>query len=176
MATETQSPDAVLDSLNYTTLNVGDIQDDPDSPDGNWGSWDGNGNTDCGVSFPTPSGNPTVGADLQEFRVLIRKSASAGQDCGWSLELWENGSQVRVLSTGTTSSTTGEVVAGTWNANELGTADGSLVECYCDQTSGGTGGNRRGLEVGAVEWNVEYDVATGPDPGLRTLGLTGVGL
>lgn len=161
MPTERRAPDAVLDSSNYTTLNLADIDEDPDSPDGAWGTWDGNGDTICRVSFPTPSGNPTTGAGLQEFRVLIRKTASGGFDTPWSLELWENGVLVSVLATGTTTSLTGEVVSGTWNATSLGTADGSLVECYLAQTSGGAGtpASRRGVEVGAVEWNVTYDAA-----------------
>jgi hypothetical protein len=96
---------------------------------------------------------------LQEFRVLIRKNASGGNSTTWSLALWENGSQVSVLATGTTTSTSGEVVAGTWNASSLGTADGSLVECRLQQTGGGSSGsgaNRRRIEIGAVEWNVVY--------------------
>ena len=100
MATERQPPDGVLDSTNYSTLNVADIDDDPDSPDGAWGTWDGNGNTDCRVSFPTPTGAPTVGVDLQEFRVLIRKSASGGNNPGWTLGLYENGSKIATLATG----------------------------------------------------------------------------
>lgn len=162
MALERQPPNGIFDSTNYTTLNLADIDEDPDSPDGNWGSWDGNGNTICGVDFPTPTGDPNVGADLQEFRVQIRKTSSGGNNADWSLELWENGSQVAVLATGTTTSTTGEVVWATWNALLLGTADGSLVQCKLVQTAGATGqaGNRRGVEVGAVEWNVDYNSAT----------------
>lgn len=164
MATERQPPDAVLDSANYTTLNLVDVDEDPDSPDGSWGAWDGNGNTSARFSFATPTGPPTVGADLQEFRVQIRKSAAGGATTTWSLQLWENGSQVAVLNTGTTTSTTGEVVSGTWNANQLATSDGSLVECRLEQTGGGTGGGRKGVEVGAVEWNVDYTAAQDISP------------
>lgn len=169
MATETQPPDGVLDSTNYSTLNLGDIDEDPDSPDGAWGTWDGDGNTSCRVSFPTPTGPPTTGTNLQEFRVLVR--ASAARTLGWSLELWENGSQVSVLGTGTTSSTTGEVLARAWDAVSLGTADGSLVECRLVQTSGGSGGGAAGIEVGAVEWNVTYspNAVSGQSDGSATV-------
>ncbi len=167
MATERQAPDSIAASANYSTTTLGNIQDDPDSPDSNWvGAWDGNGNTDLRTTFPTPTGNPNVGADLQEFRVQIRKVASAGgNNADWSLELWENGSSVRVLATGTTAALDpGEVISGTWNANELGTADGSLVECRLLQTGGatGAGGSRRAVEVGAVEWNVDFDAGSTP--------------
>jgi hypothetical protein len=158
MATERQGPDGVLDSTNYSTANLADIQDDPDSPDGVFWTWDANGNTICRVSFPTPSGSPTVGADLQEFRAEIRRDGGTGSNSvDWSLELWENGVLDSVLATGTTTSTS-EVISGTWNASSLGTADGSLVELALVQTAGGSGqpATRRGLEVGAVEWNVDY--------------------
>jgi hypothetical protein len=166
MPTESQPPDAVLDSTNYSTLNVGDIDEDPDSPDGSWGTWDGNGNTICRTSFGTPTGNPTAGADLQEFRVRIRKTASGGNDPGWSLQLYENGVLDSTLATGTLTDShldPGTVVSGTWDASSLGTADGSLVECRLEQTDGGSGspGSRRGIEVGALEWNVDYTEAGG---------------
>jgi hypothetical protein len=154
-ALEVLAPDTLADSLNYSAGAVTDIDEDPDAPDGNWLTWDGNGNTSCRVTFPTPAAAPTVGAGLQEFRVLIRKAGGAGgPDPAWSLALWENGSEVAVLATGTATDALGaHVVRGVWNASSLGTADGSLVECRLQQTSGGTGGTRRGVEVGAVEWN-----------------------
>lgn len=162
MATERQSPDTIADGSNYTSPSVGDIQDDPDSPDAAWLDWDGNGNTICRVTFPTPTGPPNVGADLQEFRVLIRNDAAGSNSTSWSLELWENGVLDSVLNTGSDPAEGGVVVSGTWNASSLGTADGSLVECRLIQTAGGSGSptNRKGIEVGAVEWNVDYSGTT----------------
>ncbi len=170
MAAERLAPDAVLVSTNYTTLNLTDIDEDPDSPDGVFGTWDTNGNTICSVSFGTPSQAPTTGVDLQGFRVQIRKDASGGNDAVWALALFENGSQVGSdLATGTTTSTSGEVVEGLWDAVDLGTADGSLVECRLTQTAGATGqaANRRAVEVGAAEWNADVSAGTQtitPDP------------
>lgn len=169
MATETRAPDAVLDSLNYTTLTLTDIDEDPDDPDASYGDWDGNGNTSCRVSFGTPTGNPTAGAGLQEFRVLIQRTGTA--NLGWSLQLWEGGVQVAELATGTLSAASA-VVSGTWDASLLGTADGSAVECRLQQTSGGTGGGRQGIEVGAVEWNVTYSADTAVNAGVVNLTLT----
>ena len=158
MATERKAPDALLVETNLTGA-VGQIQDDPDTPDANWLTATAAGATDCRVSFPTPTGTPNVGAGLQTFRAQIRKNSSGGNNCGWSLELWENGATRSVVATGTTTSTTGEVIQLAWNASSLGTADGSLVECRLLQTSGHTGGasNRRYLELGALEWNVDYN-------------------
>ena len=69
MSTERQAPDTIALGTNYTSPVVTDIDDDPDSPDANWLVWDGNGNTVCRVTFPTPSGNPS---GTQDFRVRIR--------------------------------------------------------------------------------------------------------
>src|SRR5512146_375229 len=98
------APDAVLTSTNYSTLNLTDIQDDPDAPDSAYGAWDGNGNTVCSVSFPTPALPPTLGAGLQEFRVLIRRNGAAA-NTGYSLEWAEKGAARTSLATGTLANT-----------------------------------------------------------------------
>lgn len=159
MATQTLLPNGIQSSANYTTLNLGDIDEDPASPDGVFGTWDGNGNTSCVVDFPTPSGNLTEGAGLQTFRVQIRRDPGTGSNSvDWSLELWVNGVLSSVLNTGTTTST-GEVVTGTWNATGTDLS-GITIQCAMVQSNGGTGGptSRRGLEVGAFAWDVVYNV------------------
>lgn len=161
MATERLAPDAVLDSTNYLSLALASIQDDPDSPDALWGAWD-TGNTTCRVSFPSPSGSLTPGAGLQEGRALIRKAGGTGGNLpAWSLELWEAGALISVLASGTVSSETGTVVAGTFDASVLADPSGGAVELLLAQTDGGTGkpAERRGVEVGAIEWNAVYDDA-----------------
>lgn len=163
MATERLAPDVILEMSNLTGV-VGDIQDDPDSPDGNWLTASGNNvNTDVRVSVPTPTGNPTVGADVQEFRVLFRQyDENQGKAPEGRIELWENGILVRAGSDVSVPGG-GIVVSFTWNASELGTADGSLVEIKVVGTkSGGSPGNRNSTEVGAIEWNVVYDEGVTP--------------
>lgn len=161
MATERQAPDGATFVLTELTGAYTDVDDDPDSPDADWLVASGNNvNTACEASFPTPTGNPTVGADLQEFRVLFRQfdEAQGGTPEG-RIELWENGALVRA-GTDTAIPDGGIVLSFTWNANELGTADGSLVECNAVGTkSGGAPGNRNSAEVGAIEWNVTYSAA-----------------
>jgi len=163
MATERQSPDALLQQDNLSG-SLSDIQDDPDSPDANWLTHiTNNVDTVCLVSFPTPTGNPTEGVDLQEFRIWVRQQPDgAGADPTVSISLYEGGFLVsEVLATTAVSSTTGALYSGTWNANLLSTPDGSNVECYIYGSAvGGAPGNRCTVEVGAVEWNVDY--TTGP--------------
>lgn len=168
MSSETLAPDAILVQ---TLLDgaVTDIDEDPASPDGAWLTYNAasSNNTDCRVSFPTPSGTPNTGAGLQTFRVRIRKTASAGNATTWSLALWESGAQVAVLATGTTTALNpGEVVSGTWNASLLSDASGAGVECRLEQTGGGSSGSgaaRRRVEIGTVAWDVDYTASEPPN-------------
>jgi hypothetical protein len=157
MASERQPPDAILASTNLSG-SVSDIDDDPDSPDSNWltATVDGN-DTMVRVSFPTPTGDPTTGAGLQEFRFQVRNTNNpGGNDPSYSIHLYENGSDLGEIASGTVVSSTGEVLSAIWDASSLGTADGSLVEAYIY----GTVDKKDSMEVGAVEWNVEYSAGT----------------
>ena len=70
---EREAPDTIVVQTNLTGV-VGDIDDDPDAPDGNWLT--ASGSSTLRNTFPTPTGEPTIGAGLQEFRVLMRKDAT----------------------------------------------------------------------------------------------------
>ena len=154
MATERKAPDVLIVQINLSGV-VEDIQDDPDSPDVAWlTAISNNADSIARVSFPTPTGNPTVGANLQEFRVLVRKMGGTGTPEA-RIDLYENGVLIRE---GTLQDiTTDTVINFTWNANELGTPDGSIVECLVFGKKSGAGPSARAaIEVGAVEWNVDY--------------------
>jgi len=158
MSAETLLPDGLVSSANYTSPLLSDFDDNPDTTT-DYGTYDGSGNTDVLLDFPTPTGNPTSGAGLQSFTVAVTKNATGGNTPAYSLELWENGLLVSVLATGNLADNTSkQTFSGTWNASSLGTANGSLVQIKMLQTSGGTGtpGNRRGVQVGGAKWDVEY--------------------
>ena len=175
-ATERQGPDAEITTA--TTALIGDtsgacdsnnckpdVDDDPDSPDGNWTVATGNNvNTALRCSFGTPTGDPTVGAGLQEFRAQVRQyDGGQGGTPQARVELWESGALVRAGSDTNITSDTGQVLSFTWNANELATADGSAVEIKVVGTkSGGSPGNRNTVDVGAVEWNIDYTAGASP--------------
>jgi hypothetical protein len=157
MSQEREAPDAILELSNLAGT-VSEIQDDPDNPDGNWlDASSNNSDTLCRVSFPTPAGNPKVGADLQEFRALVRKYGGTGTPTAY-VSLYENGNLIR---SGSPVNVTGPlVISFTWNANEISTADGSLVECRVYGTKvGGAPSVRATVEVGAIEWNCEWELA-----------------
>ncbi len=159
MATETLFPDGLVSSANYVSPALSDFDDDPDTTT-DYGDWDGNGNTDVLLDLPTPTGNPTIGADLQTIRVAVRKAdATGGNTPDWSLEIWEGAVQVAVIATGSLADNTSkQIISGTFNASILGTADGSALQVKVLQTAGATGtpGARRAVEVGGVEWQVDY--------------------
>lgn len=158
--TETLAPDALLIQTNLTGA-VTDIDESVDSPDSNWlVSVDDGLNTTMRVSFPTPTGDPTTGAGLQTMRLWVRRSQVAGGNSPTlAVNLWENGSDVSTLVTGQSiTNLTGEMLTLTWDASSLSLATGADVEIYAvGSRSGGAGGDRRTVEFGAVEWNVEYD-------------------
>jgi hypothetical protein len=160
-APETLAPDVLLEQTNLTGI-VDYIADDPDSPDGNWLTAPNNVGTTARVSFPTPSGNLTIGAGLQEFRILLRLTSvsSATGDDTYIVHLYEDGANVQdTIASGGAVPTGGVVVSATWDATSLNNADGSLVECYVTTMPEQTGSppkNRDSIEIGAIEWNVVY--------------------
>ncbi len=175
MASERQAPDAILAQAGFSSCAVTDIDDDPDAADANWCIASGNNvNVNVRTSFPTPTGSPDVGADLQEFRFQVRRTAGSGTvDPTARAELWENGALVRAGGESTVTSDVGQVFSFTWNANEIATADGSLVECKVVGTkSGGAPAKRSAVDVGAVEWNVTF--TAGGTTFFETLNSTAV--
>jgi RHS repeat-associated protein len=169
-------PDELVSSTNLSGATVANLDDDPDTPDPNWATAATVADTSLQLGFATPSGDPTQGPDLQEFRVLLRKDAAGGNDPTYDLELWESGGWAATLASGVTlSSDTGVVVAATWDAALLGTAAGSAVELVIvGHQSSGLPGEERAVEVGAIEWNVDFvDVSgTGNDVDEDVDGVT----
>lgn len=173
MTAERKEPDVLISSTGLTGV-VADIQADPDTKSGAWTATDplratgNNVSVDIHCSFPSPTDNLTVGADLQEFRVLLRPFDS-GQtgDPDWRIELWQNNVLVRAGSNTEILNDAGDtVVSFTWNANEL-TSDpgGAQVEIKVfGIKTGGPGGTRNTIDIGAVEWNVDYTVGGAGNP------------
>ena len=166
MATERQSPDSLISSTGFSSCVNSDLTSDPDSGDANFCVANSNNvNTETHNSYPTPTGNPTVGVDLQEHKCEVRQF-DGGQTATPKarIELWENGLLIRAGTDTDVTSSVSQVIAFTWNANELVTADGSLVEIKVIGTkSGGAPGARNSVDVGGVEWNVDFTVATAED-------------
>lgn len=177
MAAERHAPDAILAATEQSGA-VTVIDEDPDSSGTDFLTASGNNvNTDCRVSFPTPTANPTVGADLQEFKIQVREFNTGQTGTPEArIELWESGSLVRAGSN-VDVTTQDQVLSFLWNANELATADGSLVEAkFVGTKSGGSPSARNTTELGAIEWNADVTgVAAGGD-GDATAALAALGL
>jgi hypothetical protein len=132
------------------------------------------------VSFDTPSSSPTPGADLQAFRVLVRKTDTANPTV--DIALYEAGSFVATLVSATSvTSDTGQTVTATWDAALLSDPAGADVECYVYGHSNGVSQ----VEIGAIAWDVTQGFTgsgagviaalTGSGTGLRSHASTGAG-
>lgn len=159
MTAETQRPNGELSDVGLVTNDYTDHDEDPDVSSVTIAAVDNNTSTEYGVDFPTPTGPPTVGAGLQEFRAGVEEFDSGQTGTPQArIELWENGSLVRAGTD--TNVSTYAVLSFTWNANELATADGSLVQMKVIGTkSGGSPGARNTVNIGHMEWNADYTVA-----------------
>ncbi len=178
MTAETLRPNGQLSCSGLATCDFLEHDEDPDVSSVTIDATGNNVDTEYGVDFPTPSDNPTVGADLQEFRagVIEFDSGQTGTPQA-RIELWENGSLVRAGTN--TNVSTYAVLAFTWNANELATADGSLVQCKVIGTStGGAPTVRNTVRIGHIEWDADVTAApvTGDGSSAGTSAVTGDGV
>lgn len=174
--TDVRFEPTAIELLTAMTGVVADIDNDPDSPDANWLVATGNNtNVLVRVSFAAPDGNPTAGADLQEFKAWVGQfDTNQTGDPNCRIELWENGVIVRAGSN-VLITTAGQMVTFPWDASELGTADGTLVECVIVGTkTGGSGAKRNTVNFNAVEWNADISAAASFTPKASGRILTGM--
>ena len=177
MAAERHAPDAILAATEQSGA-VTVIDEDPDASGTDFlTSSENNVNTDCRVSFPTPTANPTVGTDLQEFKIQVREFDTGQTGTPEArIELWENGSLVRAGSD-VNVTTQDQVISFLWNASELATADGSLVEAkFVGTKAGGSPTTRNTTELGAIEWNAEVTGTAAGGDGDAILAFAALGL
>ncbi len=159
MAAETLRPDGQLSCSNLVTCDFPEHDDDPDISSVTINATSNNAGTKYGVNFPTPAGVPNVGAGLQEFRVGVEEfdSGQTGTPTA-RIELWENNVLVRAGPDINVS--VYAVLSLTWDASELTTTDGSLVQCKLIGTkSGGSPSKRNSVRIGHIEWNADIGAA-----------------
>ena len=173
MAIETLRPDGELSCVGLVTCDFLEHDEDPDVSSVTINATGNNTNTEYGVDFPTPTGNPTVGAGLQEFRVGVEEFDSGQSGTPKArIELWESGVLVRAGPD--TNVSVYAVLSLAWNANELATADGGQVQCnVIGVKSGGSPSARNTVRIGHIEWNVTFDVGGVTHLGQATLTATG---
>lgn len=158
--------DSILSADNQTGT-IADIDDDPDSPDANWLAAGTADSTFHGSFSAVNAGQALDGQ--QEFRVLARKTSPGGADPDIAIYLFESGTQVSVLAATAAVTDTTAVFVGTFQAASLADQTGSNVEIWVDMTgSGGAPAGRRGVEIGAIEWNAST-VAAGSYNAIPTI-------
>ena len=145
------SPDSIL-SMTGAVGALADIQDDPDSPNGSFIATDGLSDTAVRVSMPsTPP--LLIGANLQNFRVQVQKSASTTTTGSVTIYLYEDGiertSQTFTVGTGNAAS----VHQLSWNASLLSDSSGANVEVRVLGVGvyGGKASNKFGVNIGAIK-------------------------
>jgi hypothetical protein len=153
-----------------TNLNgsISNIVDDPDSPDSNWLVNAGlNQNTSAYIGFNNPIrrlyNGPETGVDYQHFfKVLVRKNSTGGSAVAFSVTLHETSDSTAITTLISSQSLTdSDIGAGrvfttpTWNTSLITNKLGTDVRIRILQTTGGSGGNRRWVEIGAVRWYVK---------------------
>ncbi len=164
MATETLLPDAVIGTpvgFNNDAV-IANLDEGVANADGTFATADTSGATEIILSFPSPTDTLTSGANLQTFRAVVKKNASGGNNPTVQLVVYESGSSTGTSSNNiTVSSTTGQTISFTWNANILAALSGANVEVGIIQTGGASGrrSNRRYVEVDTAEWIADYTVA-----------------
>ena len=164
MATETLLPDAVVGTpvgFNNDAV-IANLDEGVANADGTFATSDTSGATEIILSFPSPTDTLTSGANLQTFRAVVKKNSNGGNNPTVQLVVYESGSSTGTSSNNiTVSSTTGQTISFTWNANILAAQSGANVEVGIIQTGGATGkrANRRYVEVDTAEWIADYTVA-----------------
>lgn len=136
-----------------TRLNgtLSSIQDDPDAPDANWMVANSTTATiQLIANFPTPTAPPTPGTNLQEFRVLVRKTPGSGTP-NVRLEMRQHGISLSTGAYTAVTSGTGQIVTLNWDASRLSDPSGAGMSIRIISQLGSGGEN---VDIGAIEWNV----------------------
>jgi hypothetical protein len=156
-ADEINPPMSIVEMTNLSGT-VAAISNDPGADNGQWlvtgGGQSPRQATSVRVAFNTSYPNL---ADTQVFRALVRRTNSGGSHPTTArMELWENGAYVATIWEGSLLSTTGQVIAATWQTSLLTDPTGAGVEMRVrglpnmDLPTG----HRSTVEVGAVSWDV----------------------
>jgi len=173
MTAERVVPNAELSDVGMVASVVTDHDGDPDTDTACTAATSNNIATEYGVDFGLPTANLTIGANLQEFRAGVRQFDTGQSGVPTArIELWENGSLIRA---GGENNVTGaqQVISFLWNANEIATIDGSLVQMKVIGTkAGGNPATRNAVDIGQMEWNADYTAGTSVTVVLAGQGIT----
>ncbi len=158
MPTETQRPTGELSDSGLVPNDHLDHDHDPDSDSTTVNAISNNVNTEWGADFDTPTGPPTIGAGLQEFRAGVEEFDPGQSGTPQArIELWESGALVRAGSYVDVRAFT--VLSFLWNADELLIGAGAPVQMKVrGSKTGGKPSKRNTIRIGGMEWNVDYTV------------------
>jgi hypothetical protein len=160
MAQENLAPDAILTITDCSPNDVTYVQDDPDSPDANWIVADNNNVAPfLSLSFPTPVGTLTGGANVQTVQVLVRQF-DEGQSGTPRVDIdvidGTDDDIVGHIGSPNNVPTGGVLFNITFNADEVIDPANLRVEITATKTGGGPGA-RNTVDIGAVQWEAIVD-------------------
>ena len=160
MGTETLRPNSEVQDSNLVANDETDHDEDPDVSTDTVNATGNDVQTKWSGGFPTPTGSPKVGADLQEFRAGV-EPFDLGQTGTPTarISLLEGGFLVRAGPFVDVTEYT--VLSLTWDAAEIQVPDGSLVQMQVIAVqSGGGASEKNSVNIGHMEWNanVEADI------------------
>lgn len=130
-------------------------------PDTTWLLATEAGATQLNIGLGDPTAKLLIG-DNSDFRIRLRKNAGGGNNPGYRIELWQNGSEVFNTINSVFDGTGDNFININWGHSSLvDPEDGSGLELRIIQTSGeGGGADARFIEVGSVEFIAELERPT----------------
>ncbi len=158
---ERLAPDGeVFSATGFALLPLPDVSaitDDPDAADGNFlVAFDEKTDTSVRTSFPAPSGDLKIGADLQEIRVAAREFADSGSGTPrLNIEIYEAGNPTPLYSSPTqdVEGNLTQVFSFTFDASILADLSGRDLEVVVF----GENRNDSAIDIGAVEFNADVE-------------------
>lgn len=149
------APTGIIMQRNYKKISIVDLSQDPYTFSGPYAEWDGSGDTEALLEFPTPE-LPLSGE--QVFPVKLRKAGGPGGRLqSYQIELWQDGQGLLVLAHeyNVQLPEEGMLVNAPWDPSVLLDPSGAKVQVKVRQVHDGAYGKpseRRSVELGAVAW------------------------
>ena len=156
MGKETLRPNEEAFDLGLVANDETDHDEDPDVSSATVSAFSNTVITIWAAKFPAPTGNPTPGAGLQEFRVGVEQFDS-GQTGTPTVQLKVFDDDNVILLGSIENVGTYKVISITWDASLLSIADGSAVKLQVSGNPAGSGPSEwNSVNIGHIEWNVVF--------------------
>jgi hypothetical protein len=140
------------------------------APDANWTGNTGNQSWNCRWSIANPA-SPLAAGATHTVTAPVRKSAGGGGDPSFSLELYEGGTFVKFLHSGSLTTDSG-TLQGTFTTEELSDPSGATLQVYigCTAADPILTANDRSIQVESI--TLDLTLATVVAPAVTPIVIT----